>query len=146
MSDPVLTPMPEPLRRIEVFTGAGRRRVFSAEERGQIIAESYGESATVSGVARRHGLTASQLFAWRRNARKALAQETAGTVSFAPVVVGAGKVAKRVGASVALRRDERPKAGSVIEIAIGCVVVRVGHGADSRLLGSVFEALKHSGL
>jgi len=33
--------MPEPVRRIEVFTGAGRRRSWSAEEKAAIIAESY---------------------------------------------------------------------------------------------------------
>src|ERR1700676_916888 len=33
--------MPEPVRRIEVFTGAGRRRSWSGEEKAAIIAESY---------------------------------------------------------------------------------------------------------
>jgi transposase len=34
--------MLEPVRRIEVFTGAGRRRSWSGEEKAAIIAESYG--------------------------------------------------------------------------------------------------------
>ncbi len=62
--------MPEPVRRIEVFTGAGRRRNWSAEEKASIIAESYVEGETESSVARRHGLTAQQLFTWRRQARQ----------------------------------------------------------------------------
>jgi hypothetical protein len=33
--------MPEPVRRIEVFTGAGHRRSWSREEKVAIIAESY---------------------------------------------------------------------------------------------------------
>ena len=33
--------MPEPVRRIEVFTGAGRRRRWPAEEKAAIVAESY---------------------------------------------------------------------------------------------------------
>jgi transposase len=49
--------MPEPVRRIEVFTGAGRRRSWSAAEKAAIIAESYGAGETVCAVARRHGLT-----------------------------------------------------------------------------------------
>ena len=48
--------MPEPVRRIEVFTGAGRRRNWSGEEKAAIIAESYGAGETVCAVARRHGL------------------------------------------------------------------------------------------
>jgi transposase len=62
--------MPEPVRRIEVFTGAGRRRSWSGEEKAAIIAESYGAGETVCAVARRHGLTPQQLFAWRRLARR----------------------------------------------------------------------------
>ena len=58
--------MPEPARRMELFTGAGRRRSWSPAEKAAIIAESYGAEETVCGVARRHGLTPQQLFAWRR--------------------------------------------------------------------------------
>ena len=47
-------------RRIEVFTGVGRRRDWSDEEKALIIAESDG-SGNVSAVARRHGLTPTQL-------------------------------------------------------------------------------------
>ncbi|WP_231712259.1 transposase [Vineibacter terrae] len=49
-------------RRLEIFTGAGRRRRWSAAAKAQIVAESYGGGTTVSGVARRHGLTVQQLF------------------------------------------------------------------------------------
>jgi len=68
--------MPEPVRRIEVFTGAGRRRNWSAEEKATIIAESYVEGETVCAVARRHGLTPQQLFTWRRLARGTPTGET----------------------------------------------------------------------
>jgi transposase len=44
--------MPESVRRIEVFTGAGRRRNWSPEEKAAIIAESYVEGETV-GVLKR---------------------------------------------------------------------------------------------
>jgi len=68
--------MPEPVRRIEVFTGAGRRRNWSAEEKVTTIAESYVEGETVCAVARRHGLTPQQLFTWRRLARGTPTGET----------------------------------------------------------------------
>src|SRR3954467_14853108 len=56
----------ERARRLEVFTGAGRRRIFPADEKAAIVAESYAPRRTVCGVARRHGLTPAQLFTWRR--------------------------------------------------------------------------------
>src|SRR3977135_2654399 len=68
MPDTMLLPKPksEPVRRLEVFTGTGRRRAWSAEQKARIIAESYGTDETVSAVARRHGLTPQQLFGARR--------------------------------------------------------------------------------
>src|SRR4030088_1721929 len=76
--------MPEPVRRMEVFTGAGRRRSWSPVEKAAIIVESYGEGETVCAVARRHGLTPQQLFAWRRLARRS---RTVLPTLFVPAVV-----------------------------------------------------------
>ena len=61
MSDTELLPKskPEPVRRLEVFTGAGRRRTWTAEQKAQIVAESYEGGETVSAVARRHALDAA---------------------------------------------------------------------------------------
>src|SRR4051812_34949463 len=66
MSISELTPMPERARRIEVFTGAGPRRTWPADEKAAIVAESYAPRRTVGGVARGHGLPPAQLFTWRR--------------------------------------------------------------------------------
>src|SRR5580700_3969687 len=63
----------EPVRRIEVFTGAGRRRTWSAEEKARIVAETVTSGESVCAVARRHGLSPQQLFGWRRQARGPLA-------------------------------------------------------------------------
>jgi transposase len=135
MSDTVITPMPEPVRRIEVFTGAGRRRAWSTEEKGRIIAESYGEGETVSGVARRYGLNSSQLFWWRRAARQAMAR--GGSLGFAPVVVkGEGKANRRA-VGEAARSSQ-----AMIEIVLGAAVVRVGEGADAGTLSVVLTAIK----
>jgi transposase len=43
MSNTELLPKskPEKVRRLEVFTGAGRRRVWTAEQKPRIIAQSY---------------------------------------------------------------------------------------------------------
>jgi transposase len=106
--------MPEPVRRIEVFTGAGRRRNWSAEEKASIIAESYVEGETVSSVARRHSLTAQQLFTWRRLARQAPAELP---TLFLPAVVEA--VEPEALAVAPVRRVRRRSKSSGIELEIG---------------------------
>jgi transposase len=57
MSDTELLPKSkaEPVRRLEVFTGGGRRRAWTAEQKAEIVAESYGGGETVSAVARHSG-------------------------------------------------------------------------------------------
>jgi transposase len=50
-------PAPVRLRRVEVITGAERRRKWSAQEKAEIVAESLAEGAVVSEVVRRHGLS-----------------------------------------------------------------------------------------
>ena len=60
--------------RLEIFTGAGRRRAWTAEQ-ATIVAESLEDGALVSHVARRHGLTPQQVFAWRRQARREAEKE-----------------------------------------------------------------------
>jgi transposase len=70
--------------RFKVFTGAGRRRERADDTRALILAESYAGLETVSAVARRHGLCPSQLFNWRREARKAM---EAAAPAFVPAVI-----------------------------------------------------------
>src|SRR6266851_8891975 len=52
MSDTELLPKPstEPVRRLEVFTGSGRRRAWTAAQKAQIVAESYEGGETVCAV------------------------------------------------------------------------------------------------
>ena len=60
--DTVDNAITKPVRRLEVFTGVGRRRSFSDEEKARIVAEILTSGDSVSGVARRHGLSPQQLF------------------------------------------------------------------------------------
>ena len=78
------------MQRLEVFTGAGRRRTWTAKQKTRIVAESYESGEPVSAVARRHALTAQQLFRWRRAARLRAAEESEAKGSaFAPVIMEA---------------------------------------------------------
>src|ERR1700736_2192810 len=55
--------------RLEVVSTGARRR-WTLEEKQRIVAESYGGPRLVSVTARRNGLSASQLFTWRRLSRE----------------------------------------------------------------------------
>src|SRR5215475_12599326 len=66
------------VRRIELITGTGRRRRWSDNDKGRIVVESLRPGASVSEVARRHGLSPQQLFGWRRQARQAVGSAPAG--------------------------------------------------------------------
>jgi transposase len=139
MSDTELLPKSEPVRRLEVFTGAGRRRTWTADQKARIVAESYESGATVCAVARRHGLTPQQLFAWRGHARRRAA-ESAGEdgLTFASVVVAPAQERARV---------SWPSGGttsgtSTIEVVIGAATVRVPVGADITSLQAVLRAVK----
>jgi transposase len=134
MSDTELLPKSEPVRRLEVFTGAGRRRRWSAEEKARIIAESYAQGDSVCAVARRHGLTPQQLFAWRRHARQRAAPGACdGGLAFAPVLVEPTEHCKGP-----TGRSARPS----IEIVIGAMLVRVPSGADATTLQAVLAAVR----
>ena len=52
--------------RVEVLTGSGRRRRWSAEDKARVVAESYATS--VGEVSDRYGMCKTQLFTWRREA------------------------------------------------------------------------------
>src|SRR5262245_58522670 len=77
-------------RRIEVITGAERRRQWSGEHKAEVVAESLAEGAVVSDVARRHGLSPQQLFGWRarlRDAVKGSAPSSDAPPAFVPAIV-----------------------------------------------------------
>ncbi len=126
---------PEPARRLEVFTGAGRRRAWTAEQKAGIVAESYEAGDTVSAVARRHGLTPQQLFGWRRAAQHRVEGESG--MAFAPVIVESSRPDATVSSALG-----RPSGGApIMEIVIGAATIRVWPGSDAGTLHAVLRAV-----
>ncbi|MCV3739512.1 IS3 family transposase [Rhizobium sp. TRM96647] len=70
--------------KIEVLSGPERRRRWSTAEKLAIIQETYEADATVSLVARRHGIQPNQLFAWRRLASQGALTATAAEEEVVP--------------------------------------------------------------
>jgi transposase len=129
----------EPVRRIEVFTGAGRRRSWSAEDKARIVAETLQEGETVCAVARRHGLSPQQLFGWRRQVRQSAASAESAAPRFVPAVV------ETVPATRVHRRKRAQRVEQVsglIEVEISGMTVRIGRGADAKTVAAVLRALQ----
>jgi transposase len=57
--------------RVEIRTGVGRRRRWTAQEKGRIIAEALNSGVPVAEIARRHGMSSQHLFNWIRAAKGA---------------------------------------------------------------------------
>jgi transposase len=130
----------EPVRRFEVFTGSGRRRDWSEEEKARIVAESYEPGASVSAVARRHALSPQQLFTWQRAARRPVAEVAAPM--FVPAILSAPipPAPEELPASKPPRKASRPR--GIVELEIEGVPLRVGRGADAKTVAAVICALK----
>ena len=114
-------------RRVEVLTGAPRRRRWSAAEKAAIVAESFAPGAVASTIALRHGLHRNQLYMWRREVRSgALAKAGAPMPDFVPIV-SESRAAPRTAA---------------IEIEISGAVLRADAGIDLSFLGKIVRLLK----
>lgn len=131
--------MSEPIRRLELFTGAGRRRTWSDEDKAAIVAESDGPGTSISAVARRHGLSASQLFTWRRLARQA-GRHDDRTVRFVPAVLSVGPQEPASAQTGSGLREQRGCHG--IEVEIAGATVRIAQGASPAQIAAVIRALK----
>ncbi len=138
-------------RRVELITGEARRRRWTAEEKAEILAESFRPGVRVSEVARRYGVNRGLLWSWRHQARKQAA--AAGRV-FVPIRI-AGEVAAPPTSMAVERHDDAawaraPQldgggAGSssgTIEIEIGGARVRVSGAVD---VAALRQVLRHLG-
>jgi transposase len=150
------------VRRIELITGAGGRRRWSADDKSRIVVESLKPGANVSEVARGHGLSPQQLFGWRRQAREAVGNGPAGfgapdrpssgqvkprgspdpEPTFAPVVIASTTSSPASSAPLSLPAD--PGVRGLIEIAIGDAMVRVRGQIEPGLLIAVLHAVRRA--
>ncbi|WP_246685505.1 transposase [Methylobacterium sp. WL103] len=132
--------MSEPVRRLELFTGAGRRRTWSQDEKAAIVSESAASTISISAVARRHGLNVSQLFTWRRLARQEAAGDRRSELRFVPAVLMSEPLEPTPVEAKA--EPHRQAACTGIEVEVGGVLVRVGPDAGEAQIAAVIRALK----
>jgi transposase len=119
-------------RRVEV-TGVVRRRRWSDEEKGRIVAEAIAPDAVIADVARRHDLVPQHLWNRIKAAREGrFALPGDGLPAFVRVVsVQSGQASEPA-------PDIR---SSAIELVIGAVTVRVPAGAGPQDIEAVLRAV-----
>ena len=119
--------------RMEIRTGVGRRRRWTAQEKGRIVAEALNSGIPVAEIARRHDMSSQHLFNWIRAAKEGrLALPADEGAVFVPIVTAATEV----------REAPTVAASMPIEIGIRNFVVRAVPGIDMRLLIDVLRAVK----
>ena len=110
------------ISRLEVVSTGARRR-WTLEEKRRIVAESYDGPRLVSVTARRIGLSANQLFTWRRLAREGRLNEDA-VPALVPVEITSTPASASCAPPSPSSPPQRTKAG-IIEIELGGCCVRV---------------------
>ena len=124
--------------RLEVVGGPTGRRRWPDAVKARIVQESFAPGASVSAVARRHGISPQQLTGWRRAARDGLLpldgdqMDTAGdTPAFVPLQV----------ADAAAAETEPGTGGQAVEIVAGSVTVRLPGDTDVTRIAAVAAEL-----
>ncbi len=109
-----------------------RRRVRSEDEKRRIVSETFEPGASVSAVARRHGLNANLLFTWRREMGTGISALADDAMAFVPAVIGAARVPA----------SAPPSAGAQMEIVLaGGERVIVDRTVDGVALARVIKVL-----
>jgi len=124
-------------RRIELLTGPGRRRRWSAGEKARIVAETLLPGARVSDVARRWQVCSQQVFTWRREARgdgatRPRDSAVSSLPTFVPIIAETNAV------------PAAPTTAPSIEVELAGAVVRVASGMDGGTLTTVLRAVRAS--
>jgi transposase len=128
-------------RRVEILTGPGRRRHWSAEEKSRIVEETLVPGARVSEVARRWQVCPQQVFGWRRAAR----QDVTAAPAMPPSSLVPGFVPIVTEATAPVMVPRAASATPVIEVKLAGAVVRVVSGMDDGAqLTAVLRAVRAS--
>src|SRR5918994_1168442 len=119
---------------VEIYRGQARRR-WSEEDKRRLVAETFGSGATVHGVARRRGISPSQLFAWRKLYRVGAGIERAVP---APGVPGF--------AAVEITPATPPSVADAVPAPSGLIEIELAGGDRVRISGAPDPAVVAAGV
>ena len=132
--------------RIEVITRSDRRRVWTPEQKREIVAESLGSMRTPTEVARKYGISSGLLYGWRQKllgGQMTVLQHSPpdfAQVEIAPTRSDKADPAPLPTLPPALDQVSRPL--GLIEIVLPSgVTLRVDAEVDAAALGRVLAAL-----
>jgi transposase len=129
---------------LEVIETGARRR-WTLGEKQRIVAESFSAPRLVSTTARRHGLSSSQLFNWRRQAREGKLVEDEGPEFVAAIVAPDSPREATVGETPSSPSDSsrpHPSGGRMVIVLPGGCRVIVGNDVDAAALRRVITVLE----
>jgi transposase len=117
---------------MEINLGKERRR-WSEEAKRALLAEAEQPGETVTSVARRHGINASMLFAWRKQMDGGPGNAAAQSAQprFVPLAI----------ASAAPAAPSNAGSAPSIELEFGSARVRIVGAVDVDLVATVLKAL-----
>ena len=128
--------------RVEVLDGVERRRRWSREDKARIVEETLAPGAKVWAVARRHGLSASLVFTWRRQSR-ANPEMAPVAPRFAAVRIADASTEAANSATSGQSRAGSGGRSGLIEISLGGGRrVRVDASVDAAALARVLDVLE----
>lgn len=128
------------VHRLDVVE-TGRRRRFSDDFKSGVVAASYESGAVVAEVARRHDVSAGQIYHWRAlyGTRDGAEVSPVCVPAFVPVSVADEEAAL---SPPPQPLDQGPRASSlVVVLACGRQIV-VGSGFDASVLASIVTTLE----
>ena len=135
--------------KTEILVGPERRRRWSADEKARVVAEATEADARVADIARRHGVSRSLIYTWRREAKRRLFGDSVGSAlpELVPVVVSAAgselRSPEAAGEKPWTCSSGAAKPDGAIEIALpGSVRVTVRGCVEERTLRAVLAALR----
>jgi transposase-like protein len=135
--------------KTEILTGPERRRRWNAEEKIRVVAAATMPGAQVAEIARRHGVSRSLIYTWRREAKRRLPSDGVDVAlpELVPVVVTDVSRDKSTSVAAGESRDARPSAArrheGTVEIMLpGDVRVRVCGRVEERTLRAVLNVLR----
>ena len=120
-----------------MFSGQGRRRRWSEEERLQILAEASSPGARVAEVCRRHDISSALIYTWRRKLREAGAAQAHNL----PDEVPAPAFAEAVMEEVALPATLGQHPAIIVDLARGRRL-SIFEAASSAQVAAALKALR----
>lgn len=120
--------------KTEILSGPERRRRWSAAEKDQIVAAALAPEASVAAIARRHGVSRSLVYAWRREAM--VGPGEVATPALVPVVVTAASesAGKRDAPATTMQATPRSSGHNAHE---GVIEIALASGARLTVRGAV---------